>query len=294
MSGCSTRGTPSTSANASRVTSSSVGPRPPVRITRSARSSARRRCSATSRRLSPTTVFDRSSIPSEARRSASRSEFVSSRVEPSSSLPIAMISAVCNICAPLTPPIPGRAPSRAAATGSRRLPPSHHRPSRPGRRAAPRVDRAGKGLITSKIRKRTKPMSAALTPTGMNASVISIPTTSSRTIGPGSMPPNWRSAIGAGPDAHAEEADDEQHLHDWHDRRPGPRKQAVNEQAHGRSDRAGRNRKVAGVAGRGEEDRESSHAFTTRVSARRSCSARPSESKRMAANPSPAGISETR
>ena len=54
-----------TSATASRVTSSSVGPRPPVRMTRSARSSARRKCSATSRRSSPTTVFARSSMPSD-------------------------------------------------------------------------------------------------------------------------------------------------------------------------------------------------------------------------------------
>ena len=38
-------------------------------------------------------------------------------------------------------------------------------------------------------RKRKKPVSAALSPTGMNASVISIPTTSSSTIGPGSVPP---------------------------------------------------------------------------------------------------------
>ena len=36
---------------------------------------------------------------------------------------------------------------------------------------------------------QTKPISAPDRPTGMKASVISMPTTSSITIGPGSMPP---------------------------------------------------------------------------------------------------------
>ena len=48
---------------------------------------------------------------------------------------------------------------------------------------------AGNGLITSKMRNSTNPASAVYSPTGMNASVISIPSTSSITIGPGSMPP---------------------------------------------------------------------------------------------------------
>ena len=79
---------PSTSATASRVTSSSVGPRPPVKMTRSTRS--RRGAGARSprggcrRRRSSTC----SSIPSDDRRSARNSELVSSRVDPSSSLPI--------------------------------------------------------------------------------------------------------------------------------------------------------------------------------------------------------------
>ena len=81
-------------ATTSRVRSSSVGPRPPVRMTRSARVSACRSTSRDRARSSPTTLLARSSMPSAASRPARNSELVSMRVEPSSSLPTAMISAV--------------------------------------------------------------------------------------------------------------------------------------------------------------------------------------------------------
>src|SRR5207247_1451313 len=54
---------------------------------------------------------------------------------------------------------------------------------------------AGKGLMTSVARKRRKPATAPIQPTGFMNSVISMPSTSSITTAPGSTVPKWRSAM---------------------------------------------------------------------------------------------------
>ena len=61
---------PSAAAIASRVRSSSVGPRPPVATTSSLRASARSNASLQRPRLSPTVCMCRQSIPRSARRPA--------------------------------------------------------------------------------------------------------------------------------------------------------------------------------------------------------------------------------
>src|SRR5215218_7150343 len=91
-SGWRTRDTPATSARASRVTSSWVGPRPPVRITASARPSASRMVPAMRSVLSPTTVWRRQSQPTSARRWPIQAALVLTIWPSSSSVPTPMIS----------------------------------------------------------------------------------------------------------------------------------------------------------------------------------------------------------
>src|SRR4030095_4269457 len=52
----------------------------------------------------------------------------------------------------------------------------------------------GHGLTTSSALNTMKPTNAPIALTGRSANVINIPTTSSSTIGPGSVPPKWCSA----------------------------------------------------------------------------------------------------
>ncbi len=94
IAGSSTSARPSRRATASRVTSSSVGPRPPLVTTRSDRPSAPSMTRATSSMRSPTTALARTAIPISASAVVIASEFVSSRGGSSSSLPTATISAV--------------------------------------------------------------------------------------------------------------------------------------------------------------------------------------------------------
>ena len=69
--------------------------------------------------------------------------------------------------------------------------------------------------MTSKMRKSTKPASAPDQPIfGMKASVISIPTTSSITIGPGIDAAEVALGGRAGPDAGGEQTDDQADLDD--------------------------------------------------------------------------------
>src|SRR5918994_4178827 len=91
-SGWRTRATPATSARASRVTSSWVGPRPPVRMTASARPRASRMASAIREVLSPTTVWRRQSQPTSARRWPIQAALVLTIWPSSSSVPTPMIS----------------------------------------------------------------------------------------------------------------------------------------------------------------------------------------------------------
>ena len=91
------------------------------------------------------------------------------------------------------------------------------------------------------------------------------------TTGPGSMPPKKRSACVAAQVPAANVSGDQA---DFEDRRLRPPHEQVDDEARGGSDRARRDREIAAVGDRREEDGEASHALTTRVSARRSCSAR--------------------
>ena len=176
-------GRSSTPATTSRVRSSSVGPSPPQQTTRSALLSANRSAEAISSRSSPTWLLQTTSIPRRLSCSVMNSEFVSRREGVSSSLPTAMIAAR------LRPAIPVSPKSGRASRRCHKSPPSRHRPSpqaRPGRRSN-RAD--GHGLKTSSTRNTRKPTIAPVRLTGRNASVISMPTTSSMTTGAGSMPP---------------------------------------------------------------------------------------------------------
>ena len=94
IAGSSVSGKPSRSATTSRVTSSSVGPRPPVSTTRSTRFRAWSNCAASSWRLSPTTDLKKTSMPISFSALVMNNELVSRRDEVSNSLPTAMISAV--------------------------------------------------------------------------------------------------------------------------------------------------------------------------------------------------------
>jgi hypothetical protein len=86
-------GTSSARASESRVTSSSVGPSPPVATITSAHDSARRNKSATSLASSPATAFKRTSTPISFSRSVMNNELVSTRNGVSSSVPTAMMQA---------------------------------------------------------------------------------------------------------------------------------------------------------------------------------------------------------
>ncbi len=83
-----------TSATASRVRSSSVGPRPPEKKTRSERRRAVRVASTSCGRLSPTMVLKATGTPRALRRSVRKRELVSWRKGVRSSEPTAMISAI--------------------------------------------------------------------------------------------------------------------------------------------------------------------------------------------------------
>ena len=87
-----TSATPITSAIASRVMSSWVGPSPPQRMTASLRASARRIVSTIRARLSPTFTWKWESIPASASRSPIHDELVSTICPSSSSVPTATIS----------------------------------------------------------------------------------------------------------------------------------------------------------------------------------------------------------
>ena len=84
---------PRAAATASRVTSSAVGPSPPVTRMRSTRGNRARNSPATSSSESPITALRRSSAPWRARSPVRRSELVSSRSVPSSSDPTARMAA---------------------------------------------------------------------------------------------------------------------------------------------------------------------------------------------------------
>src|SRR5512133_524705 len=134
-SGWRTRATPATSARASRVTSSWVGPRPPVRRTASARPRASRMASAMRSVLSPTTVWRRQSQPTSARRWPIQAALVLTIWPSSSSVPTPMISQ--RTLAPCREPtaagmLPGRPGQELRALGGG----DHHRqvlPHREGR-----------------------------------------------------------------------------------------------------------------------------------------------------------------
>ena len=87
----------STRAKTFFVTSSSVGPSPPVAITRAERLTASRATCSRRSSLSPTIVLSSTSTPIEFSRSVRNSEFVSSRLGVKSSDPMAMISACCSM-----------------------------------------------------------------------------------------------------------------------------------------------------------------------------------------------------
>src|SRR5579875_1873877 len=87
-----TRGTPITSAIASRVMSSWVGPRPPVTMTPSLRASAVRSARTIRSLLSPTAWRKCESTPAAASCSPSQAEFVSAIWPRRSSVPTATIS----------------------------------------------------------------------------------------------------------------------------------------------------------------------------------------------------------
>src|SRR5687767_3310816 len=92
---CSTRiSRPNAFASASRVRSSSVGPSPPVVMTMSAQSNAYSISPTRSSSWSPTTALRTSWRPKSSRATVSFSEFVSTRVGPSISEPMAMTAAV--------------------------------------------------------------------------------------------------------------------------------------------------------------------------------------------------------
>src|SRR5215216_7231600 len=119
-SGWRTRATPATSAMASRVTSSWVGPRPPVRMTASARPSASRMVPAMRWVLSPTTVWRRQSQPTSARRWPIQAALVLTIWPSSSSVPTPMISQ--RTLAPCREPtaarmLPGRPGQKLRALG---------------------------------------------------------------------------------------------------------------------------------------------------------------------------------
>src|ERR1700733_3870522 len=84
---------PVAAATASRVKSSSVGPRPPVRITIGTRAIASRIDAVSNSRSSPTIILRRTSTPRELRWSVMKRELVSTRWDVKSSDPTAMISA---------------------------------------------------------------------------------------------------------------------------------------------------------------------------------------------------------
>ena len=121
--GSSSSGRPSASATTSRVRSSSVGPRPPVRITRSSACSACTKCARSSARSSPTIALKATSMPRPFSTSVMVSELVSVRVGVSSSLPTAMIAALRLMSA-----------CRARSNATRAAP-GTHRPPRSRRRA---------------------------------------------------------------------------------------------------------------------------------------------------------------
>ena len=149
---------------------------------------------------------------------------------------------------------------------------------------------AGYGLITSNTRNSKKPASAPDQPTGMNARVMSMPTTSSITTGPGSMPPKYCSAVVP---AQTPSANSPAMSADFDDRRMRPPDEQIDDQTGRRADCAGREWEVAAVRDRGDEHGEASHALTTRVSARRSWIARLSAPMSAGSKPSPAGSADT-
>ena len=116
-------------------------------------------------------------------------ELVSARPRASSSLPTAIVSARAN----------GRGVTRAStparSQASSRTHPYAYTPAirssliTPHPPGSASSELHGGGLITSNTRNRTNPTSAPVTDTGTNASVTSIPSTSSITTGPGSMWP---------------------------------------------------------------------------------------------------------
>ena len=190
-------GRPSTSATTSRVRSSSVGPSPPVRMTRSARASA---CANTRREVGAIVAddaFARSSMPSPRGGPARKSELVSSRVEPSSSRPTAMISAVRSGARIRRVSESRRQQPHQQAQRQVRVDPRHRVVGHDAEAAVQPLEPVG-GIRLDDVEARGRgrsPASAPDQPTGMKASVISMPTTSSITTGPGSMPPKYRSAV---------------------------------------------------------------------------------------------------
>src|SRR5918994_7811715 len=125
-SGWRTSSTPATAASAPRVTSSWVGPSPPVRITASARPRASRMASAIREVLSPTTVWRRQSQPTSARRWPIQAALVLTIWPSSSSVPTPMISQ--RTLAPLADRptarmLPGQAGQKLRALGGG----DHHR-----------------------------------------------------------------------------------------------------------------------------------------------------------------------
>jgi hypothetical protein len=84
---------PSAAATAGRVTSSAVGPRPPVTSSTSTCSTQRRTSPAIASSLSPATAFPASSTPCRSSTAARVSELVSSRSVPRSSDPTARMAA---------------------------------------------------------------------------------------------------------------------------------------------------------------------------------------------------------
>ena len=111
------RGTPMTSAIASRVMSSWVGPSPPHKITASLRSSARRMQATMRARLSPTLVWKCESMPASASCSPIQAELLSTIWPSSNSVPIATTSQRMSLFPRPAARVPTPASARVASHG---------------------------------------------------------------------------------------------------------------------------------------------------------------------------------
>ena len=184
-------------ATTSRVRSSSVGPSPPVRTRIAVTFEGLRQVAVNSRgRRRRRLVGD---VDTEAfRTSVTNSELVSVRVGVSISLPTAMTTAFSGAVMPPSRP----AASRRRASRQLSVDAGHrvieHDPPAAG---ACSSRRAGKGFTMSRMRNSTKPTMTPVSESGIHASVINMPSTSSITTGPGIRGPEHRLGSRGCPDS---------------------------------------------------------------------------------------------